>query len=764
MPTGPGPRQRRATKIANRSHVTPFDRLAQWNAQIMNLGAQGSIPSIVGNTLKFVKLNASSIPGIMDNPATEDLDMNSFGIIRANRLEVDSNPAGTPYVSIIGGQSATLSVKATNTALIEMEGPQNTTIRGNSQLKIETGNSASSNDIRISPYGNLSLQSLGVGGAGSGTIVIGDSSLALMDLTGTQISLDAGTTGLQLSSDAAITIDATANIEIETFTNIKMDANGDIEIDANGDIEIDAAGRLDLSGNQIFIDSDGAGGVNISAATDITMDAAKIDVEATTKLDLSGNDMTINSTNNIEVKAGATLDITGANINIGTSSSIVDISGQISLNKVANLTATNVTADNVFVDALHSNPQNTKITLNDNLDVNQKDISNCNILRVDSIFQNNAGTGTTPDELIIGNSNNGSSKYVKFNNKIALYTTNSVTTANAELEDSSSNNYLIGYNDTDICGGLIYRADIGSGAMNKLITTTSMGYFSTNYFRILNDTNNNGITNRQKTITYTVSNTEPFFGVGFNYTDNLILSGGVYAWSPNSASYPPWAGTNNSSFILNQKNLQLPRDQLIRVLSFTFEGYNTTYQLNTNGFALPDGSKTYFEIVFGFGNNRVFETGPWTAEGQANFIKCFETDTSNNMIDPSNNVGNVIALVDLSLNTYYNYLINPINNNHKPIENKAIPTYAETSSGFIYNDLQPYIFIRAMNGTNFSPWTYSTLKAASGASFNPTWVMINSTKTLFSETVPSSDLPWTCPFGAQFMFEHYIPAVDTSLN
>ena len=121
MPTGPGPRQRRATKIANRSHVTPFDRLAQWNAQIMNLGAQGSIPSIVGNTLQFVKLNASSIPGIMDNPATEDLDMNSFGIIRANRLEVDSNPAGTPYVSIIGGQSATLFVKSTNTALIEME-------------------------------------------------------------------------------------------------------------------------------------------------------------------------------------------------------------------------------------------------------------------------------------------------------------------------------------------------------------------------------------------------------------------------------------------------------------------------------------------------------------------------------------------------------------------------------------------------------------------------------------------------------------------
>ncbi len=108
MPTGPGPRQRRATKIANRSHVTPFDKLAQWNAQIMNLGTQGAVPSIVGNSLEFVKLTAADIPGVMDNPATEDLDMNGFGIIRANRLEVDSSVS--PYISITGINDATLTV------------------------------------------------------------------------------------------------------------------------------------------------------------------------------------------------------------------------------------------------------------------------------------------------------------------------------------------------------------------------------------------------------------------------------------------------------------------------------------------------------------------------------------------------------------------------------------------------------------------------------------------------------------------------------
>jgi len=63
MPNGPGPRQRRATKIANRSQVTPFDRLAQWNAEILRLGAQGAVPSIVGNDLQFKKLSASDISG-----------------------------------------------------------------------------------------------------------------------------------------------------------------------------------------------------------------------------------------------------------------------------------------------------------------------------------------------------------------------------------------------------------------------------------------------------------------------------------------------------------------------------------------------------------------------------------------------------------------------------------------------------------------------------------------------------------------------------
>jgi len=123
-----------------------------------------------------------------------------------------------------------------------------------------------------------------------------------LDLSGNQIDIDAGANGLQLGSDAKVTIDAVS------------------------DIEIDAGGRLDLSGNQIYIDSDGVGGVNISSATDITMDAANVDMEATTKLDLSGNQMTIHSSNNLEIKAGATLDLSSTNLNAIAGSSNLSMS------------------------------------------------------------------------------------------------------------------------------------------------------------------------------------------------------------------------------------------------------------------------------------------------------------------------------------------------------------------------------------------------------------------------------------------------------
>jgi len=304
MPNGPGPRQRRATKIANRSQVTPFDRLAQWNAEILRLGAQGAVPSIVGNDLQFKKLSASDISGAMQNPATEDLIMGPWDIIFGVNGNITMDNGSIYGVQTLnGGTSGNLTLDAS--------------------VSINIGNGS---------LGSLDLNSIQTKITGT----------TLLDLEGTQIYIDAGVTGLQLGSDGGVTIDAVSEIEIDAGGRLDLSGNQiDIDAGANGlqlgsdakvtidavsDIEIDAGGRLDLSGNQIYIDSDGVGGVNISSATDITMDAANVDMEATTKLDLSGNQMTIHSSNNLEIKAGATLDLSSTNLNAIAGSSNLSMS------------------------------------------------------------------------------------------------------------------------------------------------------------------------------------------------------------------------------------------------------------------------------------------------------------------------------------------------------------------------------------------------------------------------------------------------------
>ena len=286
----PGPRQRRATKIANRSHVTPFDRLAQWNAEIMRLGAQGAVPSIVGNDLQFKKLSASDISGAMQNPATENLIMGPWDIL----FDTGGN------INMTNGM---------------ISGLQNLNSSGNLTLSALTSINIGSNSL---PNITLSAIQTNINGQ-------------IIDLSGDQVTIDAGNAGINIGSDKQIYMDA---------------VGGDIELNSSSKIKLDAVQFVELSGNQVCIDAGGgggSGGVNIGSDAKITMDAAtNIDIEAVGLLDLSGNQMTINSTNNLEVKAGATLglsstnstlngtstvDITGTTINIGTSSSTVDISG-----------------------------------------------------------------------------------------------------------------------------------------------------------------------------------------------------------------------------------------------------------------------------------------------------------------------------------------------------------------------------------------------------------------------------------------------------
>ena len=278
----PGPRQRRATKIANRSKVTPFDRLAQWNAQIMNLGPQGAIPSIVGNSLEFIKLNASSIPGVMDNPATEDLIMGPWDIL----FDTGGN------INMTNGM---------------ISGVQNLNSSGNLTLSALTSINIGSNSL---PNITLSAIQTNINGQ-------------IIDLSGDQVTIDAGNAGINIGSDKQIYMDA---------------VGGDIELNSSSKIKLDAVQFVELSGNQVCIDAGGgggSGGVNIGSDAKITMDAAtnidieaanNIDVEATGKLDLSGNQMTIHSSNNLEIKAGATLDLSSTNLNAIAGSSNLSMS------------------------------------------------------------------------------------------------------------------------------------------------------------------------------------------------------------------------------------------------------------------------------------------------------------------------------------------------------------------------------------------------------------------------------------------------------
>lgn len=87
---GTGHSARYKGSISNRVRISPFQRLAEWNSQL--LGADGSVPTITGGggSLAFKKLDASDIDGVMHNSATANLNMNNFGISSVPTISNDS--------------------------------------------------------------------------------------------------------------------------------------------------------------------------------------------------------------------------------------------------------------------------------------------------------------------------------------------------------------------------------------------------------------------------------------------------------------------------------------------------------------------------------------------------------------------------------------------------------------------------------------------------------------------------------------------------
>ena len=419
-----------------------------------------------------------------------------------------------------------------------------------------------------------------------------------------------------------------------------------------------------------------------------------------------------------------------------------------------------------------------KVYISKELDLSSNDIVNVNTITSTNVYATDVSANSgnfstikqkTGNQLVIGDAGNFSTKVVVFRNMFNVYTNlTSRSSADAQLTASQNiipNNYLIGYSDTNEKGGLIYRANMGSSSsyFNKLITTTSLGYFSTNYFRTIKGVS----TIQSRAITMAMNVNDGIYKTSFFYTNNLITNPGHNRWYPGSPSYPIWSGDNDmggDSNVNSMKYMQLPRDQFIRVLSFVFEGYNTEYKfraltsnLATSGNLI--GATVVFEIVFGFGNGRAFENnGPFSTIGSDNFIKCYTYNTT------ATGPGQTITITDLGLNTVYNHFSNGHTHNSKPIENKAIPTGVTTGSNFVYNDLYPMIFIRPIHGTTDPNGTAFAagdpyVDTLSSSVLNTTnWELTVPSVTGTSGIRPNADLYHTCPFGAQFEFEHYIPA------
>ena len=171
---GTGHSARYKGSISNRVRISPFQRLAEWNAQL--LGADGAVPTITGGggSLAFKKLDASDIDGVMTNPASTagggSLDMSSLDIFNvanitlSGQLKIDganglkiSNNAASGSISRIGGNITIQSTEvssAVQTAKLVLEALPSS----GSCISLES--SEVSSDIFI---GHLAVASAGLG-------------------------------------------------------------------------------------------------------------------------------------------------------------------------------------------------------------------------------------------------------------------------------------------------------------------------------------------------------------------------------------------------------------------------------------------------------------------------------------------------------------------------------------------------------------------------------------------------------------------------
>ncbi len=110
---GTGHSARYKGSISNRVRISPFQRLAEWNAQL--LGADGAVPTITGGGggLAFKKLDASDIEGVLHNPTKVNLHFtNAVGIISdsALKIQADTQLSLSSVSVIVGNASGTATL------------------------------------------------------------------------------------------------------------------------------------------------------------------------------------------------------------------------------------------------------------------------------------------------------------------------------------------------------------------------------------------------------------------------------------------------------------------------------------------------------------------------------------------------------------------------------------------------------------------------------------------------------------------------------
>ena len=234
---GTGHSARYKGSISNRVRISPFQRLAEWNAQL--LGADGAVPTITGGGggLAFKKLDASDIAGVMTNPASTagggNLNMDSFGI---------SN------IGILGGVST-----------INAAGPvqANTLNIGPFNADGDTQNISLGNALGTKGNKSVNIMNFGTYNAFGGIsfLRLGNSTVA-----GTQISSLAttitGVNALTLSSNTIISLSSivgSIGLTSETTTvtginrlNLNSGSSGDVYIGQTANSKIGFRGAIPI--------------------------------------------------------------------------------------------------------------------------------------------------------------------------------------------------------------------------------------------------------------------------------------------------------------------------------------------------------------------------------------------------------------------------------------------------------------------------------------------------------------------------------------